>query len=380
MTNKNKLLQIRAQIDAIDDQLLSLMNARAHCAQQVAAAKQSSEEDVKENTDESINGTVGKKSNKVVFYRPEREAQILRRMMAENSGPLHDEQITRIYREIISSCLSLEEKLKIAFLGPEGTFTQAAVYKHFGHSVDSRPCETIDLVFREVGTANAHYGVVPIENSTEGIISHTLDSFIDSPLRICGEVHLRIHQNLMCQHDNWQSVQRVYSHQQSLAQCRKWLDSHLPKAERIAVNSNAEAVRLASKDKDAAAIGGESAADVYGLQLVQMNIEDQPNNTTRFLIIGEQSVPPSGYDKTSLLLSTRNKPGALYHLLKPLVKNNLDLTRIESRPSRSTNWEYVFFLDVIGHEEEDQLRNALVALAEEAENIRVLGSYPEAVL
>jgi chorismate mutase/prephenate dehydratase len=378
MTNKNKLLQIRAQIDAIDDQLLSLMNARANCAQQVAEAKQGSEK----NTDQAASDidTAQKNVNKVVFYRPEREAQILRRMMADNSGPLHDEQISRIYREIISSCLSLEEKLKIAFLGPEGTFTQAAVYKHFGHSIDSCPCETIDLVFREVGAGNAHYGVVPIENSTEGVITHTLDSFIDSPLKICGEVHLRIHQNLMCQQDDWQSVQRVYSHQQSLAQCRKWLDSHLPKAERIAVNSNAEAVRLACEDEDAAAIGGQYAADVYGLRIAQMNIEDQANNTTRFLVIGEQSVPPSGQDKTSLLLSTRNKPGALYHLLKPLVKNDLDLTRIESRPSRSTNWEYVFFLDVIGHEAEEQLRTALTSLAEEAEHVRVLGSYPEAVL
>lgn len=375
MTNKNKLLQIRAQIDAIDDQLLSLMNARANCAQQVAAAKQSSEESADNASD-----AIDEKSNTVVFYRPEREAQILRRMMAENSGPLHNEQITRIYREIISSCLSLEEKLKIAFLGPEGTFTQAAVYKHFGHSVDICPCESIDFVFREVVAGNAHYGVVPIENSTEGVITHTLDSFLDTDLRICGEVHLRIHQNLICQHDNWQSVQRVYSHQQSLAQCRQWLDRHLPKVERIAVNSNAEAVRLACEDKQAAAIGGQDAADIYGLQAVQMNIEDQPNNTTRFLIIGEQSVPPSGQDKTSLLLSTRNKPGALYHLLNPLVKNDLDLTRIESRPSRSTNWEYVFFLDVIGHEEEDQLRNALAALNQEAEHVRVLGSYPEAVL
>ena len=373
MTNKNKLLKIRTQIDAIDDQLLSLMNARAQCAQQVAVAKQSSEN----NTD---NVASDQKSNEVVFYRPEREAQILRRMIAENSGPLYNEQITRIYREIISSCLSLEEKLKIAFLGPEGTFTQAAAYKHFGHSVASSSCDTIDLVFREVESGNAHYGVVPIENSTEGIVSHTLDSFIDSPLRICGEIQLRIHQNLICQHDDWQSVQRVYSHQQSLAQCRKWLDNHLPKAERIAVNSNAEAIRLAGEDKQAAAIGGQEAADIYGLRSVKMNIEDQPNNTTRFLIIGEQSVPPSGQDKTSLLLSTRNKPGALYHLLKPLVKNDLDLTRIESRPARNTNWEYVFFLDVIGHKEEAQLRDALTVLTQEVVHMRILGSYPKAVL
>ena len=361
MSDKNKLQKIRERIDAIDDQVLELMNARANCAKEVAEAKQVSGE-------------------KITFYRPEREAQILRRMMSQNTGPLRDEQITRIYREIISSCLSLEETLNIAFLGPEGTFTQAAVHKHFGHSVKPRPCETIDLVFREVEAGSAHYGFVPIENSTEGVITHTLDSFIDSTLKICGEVHLRIHQNLMCQQDNWQSIKKVYSHQQSLAQCRKWLDSHLPKAERIAVTSNAEAARLASEDKDSAAIGGQQAAEVYGIKIVQMNIEDQPNNTTRFLIIGDQKVPPSGKDKTSLLLSTSNKPGALYHLLEPLVKNDLDMTRIESRPSRCANWEYVFFLDVIGHEEDDKLQAALTALENEAEHVRVLGSYPEAVL
>ena len=361
MPDKNKLQKIREKIDAIDDQILELMNARANCAKEVADAKQGSGEDV-------------------IFYRPEREAQILRRMMSQNKGPLRNEQITRIYREIISSCLSLEEQLNIAFLGPEGTFTQAAVHKHFGHSVKPHPCETIDLVFREVEAGTSHYGFVPIENSTEGVITHTLDSFIDSSLKICGEVYLRIHQNLMCQQENWESVKRVYSHQQSLAQCRKWLDSRLPKAERIAVSSNAEAARLASNDNEAAAIGGQQAAEVYGIKVVQMNIEDQPNNTTRFLIIGDQKVPPSGKDKTSLLLSTSNKPGALYKLLEPLVENNLDMTRIESRPSRCTNWEYVFFLDVIGHEEGEQLQAALAALDGEAKHVRVLGSYPEAVL
>lgn len=361
MSDKNKLQKIREKIDAIDDQLLALMNARANCAKAVADAKQA--------TGESV-----------TFYRPEREAQILRRMMQQNAGPLRNEQVTRIYREIISSCLSLEERLKIAFLGPEGTFTQAAVHKHFGHSVNPHPCETIDLVFREVEAASSNYGFVPIENSTEGVVTHTLDSFIDSSLKICGEVYLPIHQNLMCQQENWTSVKRVYSHQQSLAQCRKWLDSRLPKAERIAVSSNAEAARLASNDTDAAAIGGQQAAEVYGIKVVQMNIEDQPNNTTRFLIIGDQKVPPSGQDKTSLLLSTSNKPGALYKLLEPLVKNDLDMTRIESRPSRCTNWEYVFFLDVIGHEDDEKLQAALLALENEAEHVRVLGSYPEAVL
>ena len=361
MPEKNKLQEIRESIDAIDDQVLELMNARALFAKKVAETKQASGEKVK-------------------FYRPEREAQILRRMMSQNSGPLRDEQITRIYREIISSCLSLEEELNIAFLGPEGTFSQVAVHKHFGHSVKPLPCETINLVFRKVESGAAHYGIVPIENSTEGIITLTQDSFIDARLKICGEVNLRIHQNLICQQENWQSVKRVYSHQQSLAQCRVWLDRNLPSAERISVNSNTEAARLAGDDKESAAIGGQQAAEVYGIKIVQMNIEDQPNNTTRFLIIGDQKVPPSGKDKTSLLVSTSNKPGALYHLLEPLVKNKLDMTRIESRPSRCVNWEYVFFLDIVGHENDDNLQAALVTLEQEAEQVRVLGSYPEAVL
>ncbi len=365
MSDKSTLQEIRENIDSIDDQMLELMNSRAKWAEKVAEAKQ---------------GTEQTGDKKIMFYRPEREAQILRRMISQNTGPLHNEQITRIYREIISSCLSLEEKLNIAFLGPVGTFSQTAVHKHFGHSVIARPCETIDLIFREVEAGSAHYGVVPIENSTEGVITHTLDSFVDSSLRICGEVDLRIHQNLMCQQENWHDVKRVYSHQQSLAQCRRWLDSHLPKAERIPVNSNTEAARLACDDSEAAAIGGQQAAEVYGIKVVQMNIEDQPNNTTRFLIIGEQKVPPSGKDKTSLLVSTSNKPGALYNLLEPLVKNGLDMTRIESRPSRCVNWDYVFFLDVIGHEKNEKLKIALTALKQEAEYVRVLGSYPEAVL
>lgn len=366
-----KLTAIRDRIDAIDNQMLELLNARAKCAEEVALIKSGGVEEKAENDNTK---------KKVTFYRPEREAQILHRMIDQNDGPLRNQQITRIYREIISSCLSLEETLHIAFLGPEGTFTQAAVHKHFGHSVKSVPCEAIDLVFREVEAGSAHYGIVPIENSTEGVVTHTLDTFIDSSLHICGEVHLPIHQNLMCRHDAWQGCQRVYSHQQSLAQCRKWLDTHLPHAQRIAVNSNAEAALRVSNDDEAVAIAGQQAAEVYGLKVVQMNIEDEPNNTTRFLVIGNQKVPPSGNDKTSLLLSASNKPGSLYHLLEPLAQNNLDMTRIESRPSRCKNWDYVFFLDVKGHENNDDVRMALKTLQEEAEHVRVLGSYPEAIL
>lgn len=355
------LIALRERIDALDTQILELLNERASCAEKVAHTKLAEDPNAR-------------------FYRPEREAQILNRMTSLNTGPLRNEQITHLYREIISSCLALEESMRIAYLGPAGTFTQEAVHKHFGQAVATLPVESIPQVFREVEAGRVRYGVVPIENSTDGVITHTLDMFVQSQLRICGEISLRIHQNLMCGHANWQSVQKVYSHAQSLAQCRFWLDKNLPHAERIPVSSNAEAARLASLDETAAAIGGIQAAPIYGLQIVHENIEDNPNNTTRFLVIGDQVVAPSGNDRTSLLVSTRNQPGSLYSLLKPLSENGVDMTRIESRPSRTTNWEYFFFLDVRGHEQDNAIRNALDALRNEAEVVRVLGAYPVAIM
>ncbi|MBJ6611636.1 MAG: prephenate dehydratase [Candidatus Thiothrix moscowensis] len=355
------LAALRERIDTLDTQILELLNARARCAEEVAHIKLAEDPNAK-------------------FYRPEREAQILARMQALNEGPLRNEQITHLFREIIASCLALEESMRIAYLGPAGTFTQEATFKHFGMSVATLPVDSIPQVFREVEAGRVRYGVVPIENSTEGVVNHTLDMFVQSGLRICGEVSLRIHQNLMCLNADWRKVQKVYAHVQSLAQCRYWLDKHLPQAERIPVSSNAEAARLASLDACAAAIGSRQAAPIYGLQMAQESIEDNPNNTTRFLIIGDQTVSPSGNDRTSLLVSTRNQPGSLYHLLKPLAENGVDMTRIESRPSKTTNWEYLFFLDVRGHEQDAPIRKALDALRSEAEVIRVLGSYPVAIM
>lgn len=355
------LAALRERIDALDTQLLELLNARARCAEEVAHTKLAEDPNAK-------------------FYRPEREAQILTRMQSLNHGPLRDEQVTHLFREIISSCLALEESMRIAYLGPAGTFTQEATFKHFGQAVATLPMESIPQVFREVEAGRVRYGVVPIENSTEGVITHTLDMFVQSPLRICGEISLRIHQNLMCRHANWQNVQKVYSHAQSLAQCRYWLDKHLPHAERIPVSSNAEAARLASLDDAVAAIGSLQAAPIYGLTVAQESIEDNPNNTTRFLVIGDQRVSASGNDRTSLLVSTRNQPGSLFNLLKPLAENGVDMTRIESRPSKTANWEYLFFLDVRGHEQDEAISKALAALCNEAEVVRVLGSYPVAIM
>lgn len=370
MANKSpvnkKLLAIRDRIDAIDNQMLELLSQRAQCAEEVGETK-------REAGDEDL-----------WFYRPEREAQILNRMVENNPGPLDSERITAIYREIISSCLALEQSIRVAYLGPEGTFSQEAAMKHFGKAVVTVPTGSIGQVFREVENGSVDYGVVPIENSTEGVISYTLDVFMNSPLQISGEVKLRIHQNLMMHpeatENEWKNVERVYSHQQSLAQCREWLDSNLPHVERIPVSSNTEAARMALEDDSAAAIAGKLAAETYGLKIVRENIEDSKDNTTRFLVIGKQDVPPCGRDKTTLMISAKNRAGALYHLLAPLADNGLDMTRIESRPSRNANWEYYFFVDVNGHVQEERVARALAELEKEAELMRVLGSYPKAIM
>ncbi|MGD1984726.1 MAG: prephenate dehydratase [Chromatiaceae bacterium] len=356
-----ELGQIRDRIDALDRQIQDLLNARAAAAQEVAQIKVATDPDA-------------------VFYRPEREAQVLRSVKARNAGPLGDEAMTRLFREIMSECLALELPLRIAFLGPEGTFTQAAALKHFGHAVGTVPLAAISDVFQEVESGGCHYGVVPVENSTEGVVSHTLDMFLNSPLQICGEVTLRIHHNLLGMPSGLAGLKRVYSHQQSLAQCRGWLDRHLPTVERVAVGSNAEAARLAQGETGAAAIAGTTAAELYGLQVLAPNIEDEAGNTTRFLVIGQQAVPPSGSDKTSLLLSTRNEAGGLHRLLEPLARHGISMTRIESRPSRRGNWDYVFFVDIQGHREDPEVAAALDTLRSEAGMYKELGSYPNAVL
>jgi chorismate mutase/prephenate dehydratase len=356
----DKLKAVRDRIDALDEQIQTLINERAKCAQEVAALK---------------NG-----GDAASFYRPEREAEILRMILARNQGPLSGEEMARLFREIMSACLALEQPLRIAYLGPEGTFTQAAALKHFGHSVQTDSHYSIDEVFREVEAGASQYGVVPVENSTEGVITHTLDMFLNSPLKITGEVQLRIHHNLLSTLEALSAVRRVYSHQQSLAQCRGWLDEHLAGVERVAVSSNAEAARLAAQDKEAAAIASRAAADIYGLRVLVANIEDEPDNTTRFIVIGREQVPPSGKDKTSLLLSATNKPGALHQLLSPFAQHGISMTRIESRPSRRGVWEYVFFVDIEGHAADARVAKALDELRNEAAMLKVLGSYPRAIL
>jgi len=373
MTNANDsqpdLGQLRDEIDRIDNEVQQLINKRAQCAQQVAEVKK------------EIEG-----SDDVLFYRPEREAQVLRSVMARNEGPVDDEEMARIFREIMSICLALEHPMKIAFLGPEGTFTQSAALKHFGHSVTSVPMTSIDEVFREVESGAANYGVVPVENSTEGMVNSTLDSFMHSSLKICGEVELRIHQNLLVKEIVApEKITRIYSHEQSLAQCRQWLNANLPQAERVSVSSNAEAARMVAEgvgaeDGVVAAIAGDMAAELYQLIRLTEKLEDQPDNTTRFLIIGNQTVPASGCDKTSVIAATRNKPGALYQLLEPFQRENISLTRVETRPSESGTWAYVFFMDFEGHSDDATVRKVLEEISDETVELKLLGSYPKAVL
>ena len=355
----SKLQETRARIDAIDQQLQTLINERASCAEAVAEIKR-------------------KEDKNAVFYRPDREAQILREIMRRNKGPLSSDEIGRLFREILSACLALEQGVRAAYLGPEGTFTQEAALKHFGHSVRTLPFASIDEVFREVEANGADYGVVPIENSTEGAVNHTLDMFVRSALKICGEVELRVHHHLVSSANDLSTIETVYAHTQALAQCREWLDTNLPNAARIEASSNAEAAKKVVGNTSSAAIASAQAADLYKLNRLISNIEDEPENTTRFLIIGRQTVPATGEDKTSILLSNQNKPGSLYTMLEPLARNDISMTKIESRPSRGALWEYVFFIDVEGHISDSKLRNVFDELEGESALFRVLGSYPRA--
>lgn len=361
MSEQDKLSGIRHKIDEIDRQIQSLINQRASCAQEVAK--------IKINAGETQH-----------FYRPEREAQVLTEIKKRNEGPLGDNAMGHLFREIMSSCLALEKPIKVAFLGPAGTYNHAAACKHFGSSIEQNPVDNIEAIFRSVESAEAHFGVAPIENSTEGVIAHTLDLLINSSLKICGEVDLRIQHNLISVETELSQITKVYSHQQSLAQCRRWLDANLPNTEHYAVKSNAEAVRIAKKEKNAAAIAGVMAAELYDVPILCSEIEDEVENTTRFIVIGKNEIPASGNDRTSLIVTTNNKAGALHHLLKPLAQRNIGLSKIESRPSRQGVWEYVFFIDIEGHKDDEVLAEALTEIEHESAMVRILGSYPKAVL
>ncbi|HEY9255606.1 MAG TPA: prephenate dehydratase [Stenotrophomonas sp.] len=355
------LADVRAKIDEIDRGIQALIAERAHFAHQVGKAK-------------------GKLAAAVDYYRPEREAQVLRMVVDRNEGPLSDEVLVHVFREIMSACLAQQEPLKIGYLGPEGTFSQQAVLKHFGRSAVGQPMASIEEVFQEVEAGNADFGVVPVENSGQGTIQVTLDMFLTSNLKICGEVELRVHQFLLSRSGRLEDIERIYGHPQSFAQTAGWLRSNLPKVEKLPVSSNAEGARRARNAEDAAAIGGESAAHVYGLKKVIMkSIEDDDDNTTRFLVIGRKIFPPSGHDRTSILVFIHDKPGALFDVLSPFARHGISMNRIESRPSHQAKWEYGFFIDLAGHVEDEAMKQALAELESHSAQVKVLGSYPVAI-
>ncbi len=346
------LKNIRARIDALDDRIVDLLGERAALAQDIGHAKSGAK------------------------YRPEREAEVLRRVKARNRGPLPAPARTRLYTENMSACRALEDGITVAYLGPQGTFSEEAAIRQFGSQSQLQACASIDDVFRQVEAGAVHYGVVPIENSTEGTITRTHDLLLATPLKICGEVLLAVHQCLMNKSGKATGIKKVLSHSQSLAQCHEWLNQHYATARQVPVVSNAEAARMAAKDATAAAIASKTAAAVYGLKIIATNIEDEPQNTTRFLVIAAHDAGPSGQDKTSLVLSTRNVPGAIHSLLSPLAAHGVSMTRLESRPARTGRWEYVFYVDLEGHQRDANVAQALRELAEKAAFLKNLGSYP----
>lgn len=363
-----ELVDLRKKIDQCDQQIQRLIQQRVLVAADIAKAKLAVDSGAS-------------------FYRPEREAQVLRRVRSRNeglrdelNGLVSDDDMVRLMREIMSISLAAEMPMTIAYLGPEGTYTQAAVVKHFGQAVRNLDVKTIADVFRVVERGKANFGVVPVENSTEGVITHTLDCFASSELKVCGEVQLPIRHQLLSKADGLTAVTKVYAHPQALAQCRKWLERNLPTAEVLSASSNAEAAIIASKDSSVAAIASDIAAKLYDITILASGIEDERNNTTRFLIIGNDSYSASGEDKTTIMVSAANKVGSLFELLKPLYDAGVDMSRIESRPSRQTNWEYVFFIDLIGHIDSPTVANALKQLESKSAYFKLIGSYPMGAL
>ena len=354
------LEQVRQRIDRIDREIQALISERAQRAREIARVK-------------------GEGLAAIDYYRPEREAHVLRMVVDRNNGPLSDTEMVRLFREIMSSCLAQEDPLKIGFLGPEGTFSEQAVRKHFGHAAYGLPLGSIEEVFQEVAAGHADFGVVPVENSGQGMIQVTLDMFLTSNATICGEVELRVHQCLLSSATELEQITRVFAHAQSLQQCKTWLRLNLPQVECLAVGSNAEAARLARNDASAAAIAGETAGKIYGLKTLADAIEDRADNTTRFLVIGRSLFPPSGNDRTSLLVTVNDKPGALYDVLSPFARHDVSLNRIESRPAHTGKWQYAFFIDVSGHIHDERLQAAVAEIETTVAGMRVLGSYPVAL-
>lgn len=352
-----KLKELRQRIDAIDDQILALLNQRAGVVIEVGKAKAGQSKE---------------------FYVPSREQAIFERLCAGNPGPFPTDAIRRVFREIISASLSLELPMKVAFLGPPATFTHTAALRQFGFSAQLVPMKSIAAVFDEVQRGRAPYGVVPVENSNEGVVSHTLDMFMESDLKVIAEVLLEISHDLLSLSGKMESVQRVVSHPQALAQCRNWLEENLSEVPLVDVASTALAAQMAADDESTAAVASGMAAGLYGLRTIKTRIEDNPNNFTRFLVVGKSIPDRSGRDKTSIMFSIRDEPGLLYRMLEPFSKRSLNLTKIESRPLKKKAWEYIFFLDLEGHIQDEVVTAAVEELRGYCQFLKVLGSYPRA--
>lgn len=352
------LEDIRRKIDAIDSQLLDLLSTRADLVHEVGVVK---------------------KMQGLQIYAPEREDALLRKLLEKNSGRLPEKSIRAIYREIMSAALALEDDLKIAYLGPEGTWTHQAAIKKFGHSITYSPQPNFADVFDQVARRKADYGVVPIENSTEGAVSHTLDLFVDSPLHICAQILLRIEHCLMSAIPR-EKIKTLYSHPQVFGQCRNWLLKHFPEADLVEVSSTTKAAKLANEyaDQGAAALGGALAAEFNQLEILESGIQDRATNTTRFLVIGEKTCPPTGRDRTSILFSIQDKPGALVSALQSFEQCKINMSKIESRPSKQKDWEYIFYVDLGGHCEDQPVMQALEELRRHCSLVKLLGSYPDA--
>ena len=355
MNIDQQLKPLREQIDAVDAQLLALLNRRAELAQQVGH--------LKANTNAPV-------------FRPEREAQVLRGVAERNGGPLPSLDIQLIFREVMSACRALERRVTVAYLGPTGTFSEQAVFQQFGHAIVLLPCTSIDEVFRTTEAGTADFGVVPVENSSEGAVNRTLDLLLQTSLSISGELSIAVCHSLMTASGDFAGVSKICAHSQALAQCQTWLNLHYPAIERVAVASNGEAARLASIDRSVAAIAGETAGAAYELQVVHAHIQDDPHNRTRFAVIGKAHCTPSGKDQTSLVLAVPNKAGAVYSLLAPFMQFGVSMTRFESRPARTGTWEYYFYVDVEGHQDDPSLARSLDVLKSSAAFFKILGSYP----
>lgn len=355
MNIEKQLEPLREKIDEVDAQILELLNVRAQLAQQVGH--------LKANTNAPV-------------FRPEREAQVLRGVAERNKGPLPNLDIQLIFREVMSACRALERRVTVAYLGPAGTFSEQAVFQQFGHAIVLLPCVSIDEVFRTTEAGTADFGVIPVENSTEGAVNRTLDLLLQTSLSISGELSIPIQHSLMTASGAFDGVTKICAHSQALAQCQTWLNQHFPHIERVAVSSNGEAARLASVDSSVAAIAGKTAGEQYELHIVHAHIQDDPHNRTRFVVIGNLHCAPSGKDQTSLVLAVPNKAGAVYSLLTPFMQFGVSMTRFESRPARTGTWEYYFYVDVEGHQHDEAVARALNELRNSAAFFKVLGSYP----